>query len=124
MQPTSQSSSRGRRRGPWRRRRLWLLGAAVIAVLAGPAAFLGPAGALNLVVPRTGYDLSTSVAYGDGPRRTLDVYAPKDARDAPVIVFFYGGSWQMGRKEIYRFLGAQFARRGYVTVIPDYRVYP
>jgi len=65
-----------------------------------------------------------SIAYGEGPRRRLDIYRPKRASGAPVIVFFYGGSWQRGRKETYRFVGRALARWGYVAVIPDYRVYP
>ena len=65
-----------------------------------------------------------SLPYGDGPRRTLDIYAPRGATGAPVVVFFYGGSWQGGRKETYRFVGKALARRGIVTVIADYRVYP
>jgi acetyl esterase/lipase len=40
------------------------------------------------------------------------------------VVFFYGGNWQSGDKEMYLFLAAALARRGYVTVVPDYRVYP
>ncbi len=65
-----------------------------------------------------------SIAYGDGPRRRLDLYLPKNPVGAPVIVFFYGGSWQRGRKETYRLIGRELARWGYVAVIPDYRVYP
>jgi len=40
------------------------------------------------------------------------------------MVFFYGGSWQAGGKEIYPFLATALAQSGYVTVVPDYRVYP
>lgn len=65
-----------------------------------------------------------SVPYASGPRRTLDVYRPRDAAGAPVVVFFYGGSWQGGRKERYRFVGKALARRGIVSVIADYRVHP
>jgi hypothetical protein len=32
--------------------------------------------------------VTSSFAYAPGERRTLDVYAPADARDAPVVVFF------------------------------------
>lgn len=42
----------------------------------------------------------------------------------PTIVFFYGGDWQSGLKEDYLFVGEAFASKGYVTVIPDYRLYP
>jgi acetyl esterase/lipase len=55
----------------------------------------------------------------------LDVYVP-DRVDgqAPVVVFFYGGSWDSGTKSEYRFVGGALAARGFVTIIPDYRLYP
>jgi acetyl esterase/lipase len=83
-----------------------------------------PASVLNLFSWQQGIAITRSVAYGEGQRRTLDVYQPVGAAAAPVIVFFYGGSWQDGAKEIYKFVAVALARRGYVTVVPDYRVYP
>jgi acetyl esterase/lipase len=83
-----------------------------------------PATVLNLLAWQRGIQISHSVPYGAGPRRTLDVYQPDAASAAPVVVFFYGGSWQSGSKRIYKFVGAALARQGYVVVIPDYRVYP
>ena len=41
-----------------------------------------------------------------------------------MIVFFYGGSWKRGEKEKYGFVGHSLSAKGYVTVIPDYRLYP
>jgi acetyl esterase/lipase len=87
---------------------------------------------LNFLSPRFGIEITRSVSYGDGPRHTLDVYRPAAAGKvpvlepvlAPVIVFFYGGSWQRGRKALYGFLGTALARRGYVTLVADYRLYP
>jgi acetyl esterase/lipase len=79
---------------------------------------------LNFVAWRDGLKITRSIAYGEGARRTLDVYRPGNAAGLPVVVFFYGGSWQSGNKGLYRFVGATLARRGYVAVIPDYRVYP
>lgn len=79
---------------------------------------------LNTFTDRMGYDITHSVAYGANPRQTLDVYRPAGARAAPVVVFFFGGSWQGGDKETYLFLAAALAQRGYVTVVADYRVYP
>ena len=64
------------------------------------------------------------VAYASGSRRTLDVYKPAAARGAPVVVFVYGGGWDSGEKETYRFVGSSFAAQGFVTFIPDYRIYP
>ncbi len=76
------------------------------------------------VSTRSGYTVVESKPYGEGPRRSLDIYRPKNATNAPVVVFFYGGSWQGGSKKTYRFLASALARRGYVTIVPDYRVYP
>lgn len=54
----------------------------------------------------------------------LDVYAPPGARNAPVVVFFYGGRWSSGSRSDYGFVGKALARRGWVVVVPDYRLYP
>ena len=54
----------------------------------------------------------------------LDVYAPHAAANAPVVVFFYGGSWEEGRRRWYRYVGEALASNGVVAVIPDYRKYP
>jgi acetyl esterase/lipase len=70
------------------------------------------------------YDRSTDHSYGPEARQQLDVYSPRDAKDRPVVVFFYGGSWTAGRRGLYRFVGAALAERGIVTVLPDYRLYP
>jgi acetyl esterase/lipase len=45
-------------------------------------------------------------------------------RARPVVIFWYGGSWQTGNKSDYRFVGAALAERGFITVLPDYRLYP
>lgn len=55
---------------------------------------------------------------------SLDVYTPKGATAAPVVVFFYGGSWSSGKREWYRWVGESLAARGMVVVIPDYRTWP
>jgi acetyl esterase/lipase len=57
-------------------------------------------------------------------RLALDVYAPRNPASAPVLVFFYGGSWISGKRGWYRYLGDALAERGVVTLIPDYRKYP
>jgi acetyl esterase/lipase len=54
----------------------------------------------------------------------LDVYTPRRARNATVIIFFYGGRWQGGQKGWYRLLASTFVSRGYLFVVPDYRLYP
>lgn len=68
--------------------------------------------------------LARDVPYGAHRRRRLDVYTPAGAPPFPVLLFFYGGGWRSGSKELYRFVGAAFAHSGFLTIIPDYRVYP
>jgi acetyl esterase/lipase len=67
--------------------------------------------------------IETGIAYGEGQRRRLDLYSPH-AGNAPIVVYLYGGSWQSGRREIYRFLGKSLARAGFLAVVADYPVYP
>jgi acetyl esterase/lipase len=65
------------------------------------------------------------LAYGDDARQRLDVYRPRAVRQgAPTVVFLYGGRWQDGSKDEYRLLGDALTRRGFVVVVPDYRLYP
>lgn len=70
------------------------------------------------------YERSANHSYGPESRQKLDIYSPRDAKDCPVVVFFYGGSWTTGSRSQYRFVGAALAERGIVTVVPDYRLYP
>jgi len=67
---------------------------------------------------------TTHLAYGTDARQTLDLYRPQGAQQAPVMVFWYGGSWQQGSKDYYRFVGQSLARRGFVAILPDYRLAP
>ncbi len=39
-------------------------------------------------------------------------------------MFFYGGSWQGGERSKYLFVANALASRGYVVIVPDYRVFP
>jgi acetyl esterase/lipase len=82
---------------------------------------------VDILTPSSAYVATTDIAYGDGPRRKLDVYVPaglKQDAKAPVVVFFYGGSWRFGAKADYRFVGDALAAKGIVAVIADYRLFP
>jgi acetyl esterase/lipase len=84
-----------------------------------------PAPLVNFLVPRGGYDVHRDIAYGADPRQKLDVYVPAGLKaPAPVLLFFYGGSWQSGHKSDYLAFGQAFASAGIVTVVADYRLYP
>ena len=108
--------------------RRWWLGAGAVAglaVLAGCSS-LDTLNGLNTITPGDGGTarVATDIAFGPDPRQQLDVYAPANARNAPVIIFFYGGSWANGRRQDYAFAARALAARGFVTVVPDYRLVP
>ncbi|MBY0532875.1 MAG: alpha/beta hydrolase [Xanthobacteraceae bacterium] len=104
-------------------KRVWI---GILVILVGLAALfvLAPGFVLNLVSRGADVSVEYDVSYGGDPRMKLDVYRPANATNAPVVVFFYGGSWQRGDKSIYRFVGNTLARAGIVAVIPNYRLYP
>ena len=81
-------------------------------------------GIVNAFAVGRAVEVTRDIRFADGRRGLLDVYAPKQAIDAPVAVFFYGGGWEEGAKADYRFAAMALAKRGIVTVVPDYRLYP
>ena len=85
-----------------------------------------PLAVLNAVGPRDGgvRRVGRDIAYGPDPRQTLDVYAPVGEGPWPVVVFFYGGSWSSGSKDVYGWAAQAIAARGFVVVLPDYRLVP
>jgi len=84
-----------------------------------------PISVLNAVAPSGGYRETRGIAYGDGPRRVLDVYVPAEGQGPfPVVVFLYGGSWMSGSRADYEFVGESLTRLGYIAILPDYRVHP
>jgi acetyl esterase/lipase len=83
-----------------------------------------PVDLLNKSIGVAGLTVSRDVAYGSGPRDLIDIYRPTNANDLPVIVFFYGGSWQWGHRRDYAFIAALLAKHGFVVAVPDYRLYP
>jgi acetyl esterase/lipase len=103
---------------------------ALLASLSSALTFgCSPASLLNGVSRLTGDSArlaASGVAFGDDPRLKLDVWVPnqRPATPSPVVIFFYGGGWVSGERGDYGFVGRAFAARGFVTVIPDYRLVP
>jgi acetyl esterase/lipase len=73
-------------------------------------------------------EVKTDIAFGDHPKLKYDLYLPdsanKEFSSTPVVVFFYGGSWNRGDKSEYEFVGRRLASMGYITAVPNYRLYP
>jgi acetyl esterase/lipase len=102
-----------------------VVGAAGALALAG-CSKLGLLNGVNDLTPGDGdvERAAQGVAFGSDPRQKLDVYRPRTASGAPVVVFFYGGSWSSGRRQDYEFAARAFAAQGFVAVVPDYRLVP
>lgn len=97
----------------------------VVAVIAAALSACSPLKLVNAVSPNGDARATLAVHYGSGERKQLDIYRPAaNASAAPVIVFFYGGNWVSGKREDYAFVGQALAKRGFVVVVPDYRLYP
>lgn len=111
----------------WPRWRGLALAAALVATAAFTLSACSPLKAINALVPDDTHVFTPAVAYGADARQRLDVYQPTSAPPPgghPVVVFFYGGSWNKGERADYRFLGEALAARGIVAMVADYRLYP
>ena len=100
--------------------------AGVVAVLAAllPAGCTA-LGTFNALVPKDDARvLARDVAYGSHPRQRLDVYAPPLPGPYPTLIFVHGGSWRSGDKAGYGWAGRALACRGFVAVLPNYRLVP
>ncbi|RTL35441.1 MAG: alpha/beta hydrolase [Burkholderiales bacterium] len=98
-----------------------------LLVVAAVLAACSPVTALNALAAGGASTRTAGVAYGGLARQQLDVYRPTQAAPAggwPVVVFFYGGSWNRGARADYAFVGEALASRGILAVIADYRLYP
>lgn len=96
-----------------------------LAALALTLSACSPLKLVNAVSPDGDARTTSAIHYGKGERNRLDIYQPAtNAGAAPVIVFFYGGNWVSGKREDYAFVGQALAKRGFVVVVPDYRLYP
>lgn len=103
--------------------------AAVMLALAGCAssdtgATAATSSASLVPVTAEGYMSAKGLPYREGPRGLLDVYRPLGPGPFPVLFFIYGGAWVSGDRTEFEYVGAAFARRGFVTVIADYTLYP
>lgn len=95
-----------------------------VIVLALPACTITQL--FNAIIPTGDLTKSADVSYGPIPRQKLDIYTPKNATTAPkpVVVFFHGGSWDSGGRDEYLFVAEALTSRGFIAVVPDYRLYP
>jgi acetyl esterase/lipase len=64
------------------------------------------------------------LAYGKDAKQRLDVYAPRGAADAPIVIFFHRGEWTQGDKSEVSFKPKFLNEQGIVFVAANYRLSP
>ncbi len=104
-----------------------LLSTAALSSFAAACTPLGALNGLNRLTPGDGgvRRIVDGAAYGSDARQKVDVWAPRHSKGPlPVIIFFYGGSWNSGLRDGYAFAARALAARGFVVVVPDYRLVP
>jgi acetyl esterase/lipase len=63
------------------------------------------------------------IPYGDKPLMKYDEYPVNDP-NAPLLLFWHGGSWKAGDKSMYMFVGHKFQKMGVHTFVVGYPKYP
>jgi acetyl esterase/lipase len=64
------------------------------------------------------------VPYGPDPLQVLDLYLPDTTTPAPVIVFFHGGGWVGGSRNLVAQSLLRQIPKGFAVVSADYRLAP
>jgi arylformamidase len=72
--------------------------------------------------PRVHRDLA--YAEPKNERQTLDVYAPAEGKNHPIVFWIHGGGWQRGSKTEVQSKPQAFVDKGFVFVSTNYRFVP
>ena len=107
-------------------RRLVMAACGLAGVLsAAPALAQSAASASSTADIKVTTDLDyVSTAEYPARKDRLDIYAPANAKGAPVVVSIHGGALREGDKSGHAFVGRRFAEAGFVTVVINYRLSP
>jgi arylformamidase len=76
--------------------------------------------------PASSANIKRDIPYVDKAdvRQKNDVYAPKDAKNLPVVFWIHGGGWQAGDKADVQIKPQAFMDKGFVFVSTNYRLLP
>ncbi len=79
-----------------------------------------------VVARANGQTIKRDVPYTDAAdaKRTLDIYAPADAKKLPVVFWIHGGGWEAGDKTDVKAKPQLFMDKGFVFVSTNYRLLP
>ena len=75
--------------------------------------------AVNSEAVRARIGRPRTLFYGPTAAETLDIYSTRQT-NAPVMIFFHGGAWRVGRARDYGFPAETFVRAGAHFVVPDF----
>jgi arylformamidase len=92
-------------------------------------AVIGFAGLLLAASLRGQMTVAREMPYAEAPgvpgsAQSLDLYAPRDARGAPALVYVHGGSWSIGDKRAVGVKPGFFTASGWIFVSINYRLLP
>jgi len=83
---------------------------------------------ISLIVLSTtqAQEVQRNIPYVDSghERQVLDIYAPRDAKNLPVVFWIHGGGWQTGDKTSVQIKPQAFVEKGFVFVSTNYRLLP
>jgi acetyl esterase/lipase len=71
-------------------------------------------------------DVKRDIPYAEpvNERQMLDIYAPENAKDLPVVFWIHGGGWQVGDKTSVQAKPQALVDKGFVFVATNYRFLP
>src|SRR5690348_2782865 len=71
-------------------------------------------------------DVKRDIPYAEpaAERQVLDIYAPREAKNLPVVFWIHGGGWQTGDKSQVQIKPQVFVDKGFVFVSTNYRLLP
>ncbi|MCF8324671.1 MAG: alpha/beta hydrolase [Leadbetterella sp.] len=58
----------------------------------------------------------------DSNNLMLDIFSPKNKKNAPCLIIIHGGGWRSGDKNHHHEMAKVLASRGYVVITPSYRL--
>jgi arylformamidase len=85
-------------------------------------AFLFLASSAAAAEPQVHRDLAYTEPKNE--RQTLDVYAPPNGKDHPIVFWIHGGGWMQGDKADVQKKPQAFVDKGFVFVSTNYRLFP
>lgn len=79
--------------------------------------FLTPINALM-----SGHNRCDNISYGNNPAMVYDEFPSRDT-DAPIVMFWHGGGWTTGNKDMYRFMGHMLQKLGAHALLVGHPLY-